>query len=148
MKSNEPNPIALPCPAEKLLVHQPPMLLIRELTARDNHSASALASISDATICNSPKRGILPEYFIEIIAQTVAAAYGFDTIINGIPPREGYIVGIDKFTLKNLPDSCCELQIHIKLELDLGSVKVMKGDVSSDLEHIASAELKVWEHNN
>ncbi len=144
MSSKVQTDISLPCPAEKLLVHRAPMLLIKELTARENNRAEALASISDAGICTTSDQGILPEYYIEIMAQTVAAAFGYDALINNESPTEGYIVGIDKYSLINLPAKWDELHIHVQLEHDLGTVKVMAGEVFSDTEKLVTAELKVW----
>ena len=145
MSQVEHTHINLPCPAEKLLVHRPPMLLIKELTARENHNATALALISEAGNCVSSDRGILAEYFIEIMAQTVAAAFGYDALINGTPPTEGYIVGIDTCTFNSTPEKWSELVIKTRLEHDLGTVKVLAGEVFSDSEQIIAAELKVWE---
>ena len=128
------------------------MLLIKELTVRENQRAEALASISDAGICTTSDRGLLPEYFIEIIAQTVAAAFGYDALIKNESPTEGYIVGIDRYSLIYLPakwskirsELQSELRVHVQLEHDLGTVKVMAGEVFSNTEKLVTAELKLW----
>ena len=127
------------------MVHRPPMLLIKELTTRTIQSATALASAADAGACKTIDNGLLPEYFIEIMAQTVAAAFGYDAKIKGVPPKEGYIVGINDFSFTNIPIIGDTLEINIGLEHDLGSVKVLNADVTADKRKIASAELKVWE---
>ena len=152
MSSKIQTDISLPCPAEKLLVHRAPMLLIKELTVRENQRAEALASISDAGICTTSDQGLLPEYFIEIMAQTVAAAFGYDALIKNESPTEGYIVGIDKYSLINLPakrsELGSELRVHVQLEHDLGTVKVITGEVFSNTEKLVTAELKLWKQES
>lgn len=135
----------LPCPAEDLIVHRPPMLLIKELTARTLQNATALASTADAGACITSDHDLLPEYYIEIMAQTVAAAFGYDAKMKGIPPNEGYIVGINNFSFTDVPIIGDTLEINVGHEDDLGPVKVLSAEVTVDKRKIASAELKVWE---
>ena len=121
------------------------MLFISALTSREDDKATAIASIKGNEICYSAKHGILPEFFIEIMAQTMAAAHGYDALLHNTPPREGYIAGINWFTLNKIPDDSCDLEIQVKMNLAMGPLKIMEGEVVSGSESIAKAELKVWE---
>ena len=136
---------SLPCPAEKLILHRPPLLLIESLTEREGDSATATATLGSDSIFYTADRGALPEYFIEIMAQTMAAAQGFDALLQNQQSKDHYIVGIETYSLHCNPDDPLEFQICIKLNLDLGPVKIMEGRVISGSTTIATAELKVWE---
>jgi predicted hotdog family 3-hydroxylacyl-ACP dehydratase len=135
----------LPYPAEDLLIHTPPMLLIDELIEREGDRAAASARILPNDICFDDKRGILPEFFIEIMAQTIAAANGYDCLLEGTQPRDGFIVGLDKFVLKHIPDIESFFLIKVEKTMEFGPVKVMQGEVFNDGISIASGEIKVWE---
>lgn len=136
---------SLPCPAEKLLPHQPPMLLIDSLIERKGDKAAATANIDESSICHNEGRGVLPEYLIEIMAQTMAAANGYDGLLSNIPPKDGFIVGLDKFHLKNLAQIGGEMIIRVVKTMEFGAMKIMEGEVFIGSTSIASVELKVWE---
>lgn len=137
--------IKLPCPAEKLLFHEPPMLLIDKLIERRGDDATASARIALENICFDTNSGILPEYFIEIMAQTMAAANGYDFILEDKAPKDGFIVGLDKFILNHIPSREDELLVKISKTMEFGSMQIMQGEVFSNDVSIATGELKVWE---
>lgn len=145
MNTFHQNTVTLPFPAEKLLPHRLPMLLIDNLTERKDDTATATATIDSNNICYSEGRGILPEYFIEIMAQTMAAANGYDGLKSNIPPKDGFIVGLDKFELKEIPQTAKDFTIRVAKTMEFGAMKVMTGEVFADSHSIASVELKVWE---
>ena len=142
---NIPSPPPLPCPAEKLLPHQPPMLLIDRLIERQGDRATAIANIDKFSICYNENKGVLPEYLVEIMAQTMAAANGYDGLLSSIPPKDGFIVGLDKFHLKKLPQTDKEMIIRVVKTMEFGAMKIMEGEVFIGPMSIASVELKVWE---
>lgn len=135
----------LPHPAEKLLIHRPPMLLIDSLLEREGDSASATASICKDDICFDENKGILPEFFIEIMAQTIAAANGYDCLLENNPPRDGFIVGLDNFHFKTIVADKKSFLIKVIQTMELGPVKIMQGEIFSDDLLIATGEIKVWE---
>ena len=137
--------IQLPCPAGRLVKHRPPMLLIDDLLLREGDRAAASATIADDCPCLSPHRGLLPEYFIEIIAQTMAAANGYDALCRAEDPADGFIVGIDRFTFSSPPAEAKTFHIEIAKTMEFGAMKVMEGRVLADAVEIAVVELKVWE---
>ncbi len=145
MPTQTESKIQLPCPAEKIIFHRPPMLLIENLLEREGDQATANTRILTDNICFDENRGILPEFFIEIMAQTMAAANGFDFILEDKPPKDGFIVGLDKFVLTKIPSRDDELLIKIDKIMEFGSMQIMRGEVFANDVLIATGELKVWE---
>lgn len=137
--------IELPCPAENLIIHRPPMLLIDQLLEREGDNAAASASLNSDSLCFSASRGILPEYFIEIMAQTMAAANGYDALVNNTPPADGFIVGIDTFSIFHIPEGANDFRVEVVKNMEFGSMKMMNGEVFCGSTRVASIELKVWE---
>jgi predicted hotdog family 3-hydroxylacyl-ACP dehydratase len=121
------------------------MLLIDHLLEREGDRAAASAFLTKDSLCFSERGGILPEYFIEIIAQTMAAANGYDAISCNNPPKEGFIVGIDIFSIYHIPEGASEFRIQVVKNMEFGSMKVMEGEVFSGPTRVAAIELKVWE---
>ena len=76
-KSNSAG-VSLPLPARLLVPHRPPMLIIHQLLERNEDTALAESIVPTEGIFLDPQGGLLPEYFIEFIAQSIAAINGFD----------------------------------------------------------------------
>ena len=138
------HPISLPCPAERLIPHRPPMLFIDSLIKRVGDKATALVRVPANSICIDPDRGILPEFFVEIMAQTMAAANGYDALSEKSEPRNGFLVGLDKFQL--LEKTAGEtMRIEITKTFEFGPVKIIEGQVFCNDKVLAVGEVKVWE---
>ena len=137
--------ISLPCPAETLMPHRPPMLFIDTLISRIGDKATALATVPENSICIDPDRGILPEFFIEIMAQTMAAASGYDALCENRAPRNGFLVGLDKFQLSERTAVRATLRIEITKTFQFGPVNLIEGQVFCDDRVLAIGEVKVWE---
>jgi predicted hotdog family 3-hydroxylacyl-ACP dehydratase len=137
-------PVSLPRPAQTLMPHRPPMLFIDSLVSRKDDKATALATVRANSICIDPDRGILPECYIEIIAQTMAAANGYDALCENRTPRNGFLVGLDKFELLDKADTAT-LRIEIAKTFEFGPVKIIEGLVFCNDRVLARGEVKVWE---
>ncbi len=145
MNQHDGKNLKLPIAARELLQHRPPMLLIDRLLDRDNGRATASAEIGATSIFCTGKNNVLPEYFIEVIAQTMAAANGYDGLAKQSGPKAGFIVGIDGFSLDAQVSAPAEFIITVATTMEFGTMKVMTGEVLLDSTPIASAEVKVWE---
>jgi 3-hydroxyacyl-[acyl-carrier-protein] dehydratase len=137
-------PVSLPCPAEILMPHRLPMLFIDSLISRTGDKATALAKVPAHPICINPGRGLLPEFYIEIMAQTMAAANGYDALCENRTPRNGFLVGLDKFELLEKADAET-LRIETTKTFEFGPVKIIEGRVYCGDMMVASGEVKVWE---
>ena len=135
----------LPCPCEMLIPHRPPMLLIDQLIRRSDTEAEAITSLQEKSPFIDPNKGILPEIFIEIIAQTTAAANGFDGLINNKKPNAGFLVGLDEFSLTSRPFSECQLRAEIKKMFKFGDITIFQGKLFSGEFLLAAGKIQIWE---
>ena len=140
--------IKLPCPAEMLVPHRPPMLLIDRLVERKGDMAVAEARVPQNGLCVDKKRGLLPEFLIEIIAQTMAAVNGYDALLGGKKLNDGFLVGIDDFSWNTAPLSNKTLQIKVEKTFEFGVVKIIRGKVLCNNVLLAKGKIKVWENKN
>jgi predicted hotdog family 3-hydroxylacyl-ACP dehydratase len=138
---------SLPCPAENLIIHRGPMLLIDELLERQHSHAVASSTLDKGNICITKKFGVLPEYFIEVLAQTVAAASGYDRLIAEAPPGSGFLVGVENFTCEDFTSAPAKPQkfiTRILTTMEAGAMKIVHGEVFAGDISVATAELKLW----
>lgn len=148
MEKQRGKKVDLPCSAELLLIHRPPMLLIDKLIERQGDDATAIATISPESMFLNEKNDILCEYFIEIIAQTMAAANGYDHLVRGTQPKDGFLVGLDKFVFHYLPDNKDTFHIKTSKTMAFGSMQIVQGEVFVGDISVAAGELKVWEQDD
>ena len=135
-------------PAVELVPQRPPMLLVNRLVARDrdaNFSAvEALAPVDGIFV--EQGWGILPEYFIELVAQAMAAVNGYDGLVDGEEAGRGFLVGIDDFSWQGTAEPGELLRIELKKNFEFGPVTVMVGQVLNGAgEVLAGGEIKAWE---
>lgn len=135
----------LPMDAEALLPHRPPMLFVEKLVEREGDRAVAETVLPGNGIACVGGR-ILPEYFIELIAQATALANGFDMLRAGKRPNDGMLAGVDSFQFFRCGRPGAALSIEIEKSFTFGPVSVINGVVTSEGETLASAEIKVWEN--
>lgn len=147
MKSNDSNKPTLPCQAVDLLPHRPPMLFIDQLTARsdDRETATAIASMNGKHFFQDQKSTPCPEFFIEIIAQTIAASRGFDSLVDGAKPKTGLLVGLDEFTFDTRHPINSPLKSHIKKIFEFGDITVFQGILFSGQFQVVKGKIQVWE---
>ena len=139
-----PSQATLPVAADKLVPHRPPMLFVDQLVTRSGDEASATAVMPENGICVEDGR-ILPEYFIEVVAQTMAMANGYDALAEGRPMRDGMLVGVDRFTFHGSAQAGARLDIYINKTMEFGAVKIIHGEIHSDGTLLVQGDLKVWE---
>ncbi len=136
--------LEFPVNAEILVPHRPPMLLVDFLLERIGDKAKGQAFVPTSGICFSSDR-LLPEFFIEIIAQTCAMANGYDCLKAGTSMRSGMLVGLDSFKIHSLDIQGGKLIIEVDKKFEFGSVTLIQGKVWAGNELLAQGEIKVWE---
>ncbi len=139
-----PGQICLPQAAQNLLPHRPPMLLVKTLAASETSCSIAFATLPTAGIFIT-EAGILPEYFIELIAQTAALGNCYDAVASGLPPRQGMLVGVDSFSWRGRPVPGSPVRIETKQTYGFGAIKSMYGEVYDGDKMLAAGTIKVWE---
>ena len=137
------NTVALPCPADRLVPHRPPMLIVRELLERQGDTALVAAQVPAAGIWVN-QGGVLPEYYVELVAQAIAAANGYDALQEGKPPANGFLVGVDEFHWLAAAAPGERLLVTVEKTFEFGAVKIIRGTVRNDAGIKADGEIKVW----
>lgn len=137
--------LILPMDVQPLVPHQAPMSLLDQLLEKSGGKAKASATM--------PMDGLFyggdfqfQEYFIELVAQAMAAAQGYEALAEGGKTKDGMVVGIDTFSFYHDPVPGAKLDVSVSLEFEFGTVKVFQGTVSSVGEIVAEGKIKVWEN--
>lgn len=135
----------LPVEAESFLPHRPPMLFVERLVEREGDLAVAETTLPSTgiAVCNGR---LLPEYFIELIAQTAALANGFDLFCEDKPPSDGMLVGIDSFSTLHKACTGHVVRIETNKTFTFGPVNVIHGSIWDGDLQLASGKIKVWEN--
>lgn len=137
----------LPCPAIDLVPQRAPMLLVDQLVSREQqvNFASIVASVPTAGVFIEQGQ-VLPEYFIELVAQAMAAVNGYDNRVDGTPSGRGFLVGIDGFSWYGTAQPAERLRIELQKNFEFGPVTVMAGKIFNTAgDVLAGGEIKVWE---
>jgi len=138
----------LPCPADILVPQRSPMLLVNRLLRRDREVESALveAFVPGDGVFVDPEGELLPEYFVELVAQSMAAVNGYDCRCDGLGSGRGFLVGIEDFFWQGgaVPEET--LQVEMEKTFEFEQVTVMSGRVLNKAGKVlAGGEIKVWE---
>ncbi|ADH85817.1 ACP dehydratase [Desulfurivibrio alkaliphilus] len=145
--------LTLPLPAVELVPQRPPMLLVDELLEWQPGRALARAVVPAAGIWVDADSGVSAEYWIELVAQAMAAANGYDARRAGVAPGGGMLVGVDAFRLLCSPRPGATVLVELEKTFEFGAVKIIRGWVRSvsckddrpgDVD-LAEVEIKVWE---
>ena len=75
----------------------------------------------------------------------MAAANGFDALLDQGPVKDGFIVGIETFSLHQDPKGQDTFRIVAVKDMEFGQLQVIDGVVFADSTCIASVRLKLWE---
>jgi 3-hydroxymyristoyl/3-hydroxydecanoyl-(acyl carrier protein) dehydratase len=124
------------------------MLLVDRLVARERQANFSVVEASAPAdgIFVEQGRGLLPEYYIELVAQAMAAVNGYDCLVDGAEAGRGFLVGIDDFSWQGTAEPGERLRIELKKNFEFGPVTVMVGQVLNGVgEVLAGGEIKAWE---
>ncbi len=135
--------IQLPCNADGLVPHKPPMRIVDKLAAVKEKTAVTEITISkDAVFVGDDSR--LDEVaYLEIIAQSMAALKGFKNLKDG-RPLEGSLLGAKKIKIYGRARAGDTLLTSLYKICDYGELGVIKGEVYKGEEMLAEGEITVW----
>lgn len=138
---------SLPCDAGRLIPHQPPMLLVSKLVEKADDAIENSMSIAEAvTPVDGPfveKGELLQEYYIEVMAQAIAASDGYP-IVEGKKPATGLLTGINGFSWHGSAEPGEPITIHIRKTFEFGAAFIFAGVITGASGKIAEGELKIW----
>jgi len=147
-KPGNAGPPELPCRAEMLVAQRPPMLLAGELLRRDREGnfSEVGAQVPQGGIFIGRSGQARPEYFVELMAQAMAAVNGYDALCEGGAYRRDLLVGIDRFFWLEGAREGEEMRVEVAKIFEFGPVTVMKGQVFNGAgKLLAEGEIKAWE---
>ena len=134
---------------EKLIPHRGPMLLVDELLEHDGTSAVVRATIRPHTA--GIRDGKMESHWaVEIIAQAIAAMFGYSWISSGHETSFGYIIAVDDFSLLSDSDPAVgeSLHCHVKLDYEAFPMGVYLGEIRIQNRLWAKAKLKCFLNEN
>jgi len=143
----------LPCRADKLVPHKKPMLLVDRLIQVEDEDDPKSFSVVAAT---SPREGIflennrvLPEYLVELMAQSVAAVDGYENTRPEKRPTKGFLASIDNFSCSGKIKPGVELRVELIKGLSFGSIFLFTGSIyTNDTNRLlAQGQLKIWKED-
>ena len=141
----EPSVIALPYPAEFLIPHRPPMLLVRQIIERKKDTALVDAIVPDEGIFfDRHSEVVLPELYIEIMAQAIATINGWDALNEPTAPLRGFVVGMHHIEFNSHAKPGETIWIELVRKLEFGEIIVFDGIVRTTREIVIRGEVKVW----
>lgn len=113
-----------------VLPHRPPMILLDELIAYDENSATAKVEIRADSLF-ADQQGHVPTWIaLEFMAQTVAAYAGMTAILQGNPIQLGFLLGTRNCELAKSHFYSGELLIiHVERHARVGELDAFRGQV-------------------
>jgi len=142
--TSPPKKMTLPMAAQQLLPHRPPMLLVDALVAFEPGCGTVISVVHDGDLFVCEDGTLEPVAFVELIAQGYAAIKGYEDTLNGVPVREGFLVGSRKVSLLAEARVGDRLTIDIETSGHLEGFSVVDGVVRRDDEILAEGSIKLW----
>jgi predicted hotdog family 3-hydroxylacyl-ACP dehydratase len=136
--------MSLPTDAETYMLHRPPLRLIQSLLRVEEGYAEAQTTLSAGDVGVGPDGKLEPTALLEMVAQTYAAAQGYDQRKTGTPAGLGYLVGVSDFRIEHRPAAGQQLLIRITSSCSFGSFYLIDGQVLCESRVVAGGTLKVW----
>ena len=126
-----------------LLPHGGPMHCIDRLL-----SSSKTKAVAEADII--PGHSLLagqtldPAGYVELAAQTAAAMQGYDQYLQNLPPKSGFLVGVQDFSVFGQAAVGDTVRMEVATEAELGEVTILSAKVSRNDQLLAEGTLKVF----
>lgn len=139
--------LSLPMPADRLLLHRPPMLCIDALLSCGEESALVAACLKPGHIFLDADGNFDPAGFIELAAQSAGAMQGWLALRAGKAPAPGLLVGAQDFVFRAPAGVGDELRIFIRLLTAFQGVNVLEARVERNEEIPAEGRIKVFVDN-
>ncbi|MBN2644652.1 MAG: hypothetical protein JXR59_04165 [Desulfuromonadaceae bacterium] len=136
--------LRLPMPAIELLPHRPPMLLIDELLECQPTSGRVTARFDANSLFADRGGQIEPVVMVELLAQAWAAVKGWQDRSQGLPVRQGYLVGGRSVTVYQAPRIGESLSIVVELAGEIDGFAVIDGQIVCGKNTLAEGSLKLW----
>jgi predicted hotdog family 3-hydroxylacyl-ACP dehydratase len=140
--------MSLPADAETYMLHRSPLRLIQSLLRVEEGYAEAQATLNAGDVGVGPDGKLEATVLVEMVAQTYAAAQGYEERRTGKLADLGYLVGVSDFRIERRPAAGQQLLIRIKSSCSFGSFYLIDGQVLCAGQVVARGTLKVWVQPN
>lgn len=134
----------LPADTETYMLHRPPLRLVQKLLCVDGDYAEAETTLHVGDIGVDADGNVEAAALFELVAQTYAAAKGYQDRLNDRPVSLGYLVGASSFRIERTPCAGQRLLIKVKSSCSFEDFYFLEGQVVCDGHVAASGTLKVW----
>jgi predicted hotdog family 3-hydroxylacyl-ACP dehydratase len=122
--------------------HRPPIVMIDSIYKAEKTSASTGLTVSaDNIFCMDGK--LTESGLIENIAQSAAAGVGVYYKVNNLPIPIGFIGGIRKLEIYDLPEVNSDIYTEINVINEVFDISIVRGVVHSKKGILAVCEIKV-----
>jgi 3-hydroxyacyl-[acyl-carrier-protein] dehydratase len=136
--------MTLPADTEAYLPHRAPLRLVQSLLRVEDDYAEARAVLNTGDAGVGPDGRVEAAALLEVVAQTYAAAQGYQDRDAGQPADLGYLVGASDFRIERRPAAGQPLLIRIKSSCSFESFYLVEGQVLCEGRVVAGGTLKVW----
>ena len=136
--------MGLPADAETYMLHRPPLRLIQRLRYVKDSYGEAETTLHDGDVGVGPDGKVEAAVLIELVAQTYAAARGYQDRLAGKAGNLGYLVGVSDFQIEQRPAAGQPLQIRVKSSSAFEDFFFVEGQVICEGRVVAGGTLKVW----
>jgi predicted hotdog family 3-hydroxylacyl-ACP dehydratase len=126
----------------KIIPQQHPFVMVDNLIIADKTGFKSTFKVLENNIFLIDGKLQEPA-LIENIAQTVAAGFGFIDNLNNENPKIGYIGGISKLKIYNLPELGREIETSIVHQYQFENIHLVKGQSYSNGEMLMECEMKI-----
>lgn len=134
---------SFPLDARTLLPHEGPMCCIDRLLSSSKTSAASEAYLHPAHSLLTD--GALdPAGYVELAAQTAGAMQGYDQFMRGLPPKSGFLVGVQDFVIHGVARAGEMVRMNVSVIAELGEVTVLAAEVLRGETLLAEGRLKVF----
>ena len=134
----------LPADTEPYMLHRSPLRLVQSLLRVEEGYAEAQTILNTGDVGVGPDGRVEAAVLLETVAQTYAAAQGYQDGASGKPADLGYLVGANDFRIERRPPAGQPLLIRIKSSCSFESFYLVEGQVLCEDQVVAGGTLKVW----
>lgn len=85
-----------------------------------------------------------PFGYVELAAQTAGAMQGYDQHIQGLPPKQGFLVGVQDFVVHATAKVGDCLRMEVAIFAEFGEMTVLTVQARRDDELLAEGRIKVY----
>jgi 3-hydroxyacyl-[acyl-carrier-protein] dehydratase len=136
--------MTLPADTEAYMPHRSPLRLVQSLLRVEDGYAEAQTVLNAGDVGVGPDGTVEAAVLLEIVAQTYAAAQGYQDRNTGKPADLGYLVGASDFRIARRPRAGQPLLIRITSSCSFASFYLVDGQVLCEGQVVAAGTLKVW----